>query len=114
MPRNLSKKDKEILTKLAPELTDGLCADSGHEYFSILPPVSNHFARDDRDFLERIGRLSREDLEYLAGLVLNGGESIGCVRPEHIVLFAEQVATILSLDLAEKIIEVYRSEGECE
>jgi hypothetical protein len=114
MPRNLNQKDRQILAKLAPELTKELCPGSGHEFFSILPPVSNHGATDNRDFMERIKRLSAEELDYLSFLILDGSESIGCVRPEHIVLFAEQVAEILSLDTAVKIIEIYQSEEGCE
>jgi hypothetical protein len=113
MARILSEKDQMILKKLAPELADPLCPGSGHEFSSILPPVSNHFSISDRDFLERIRRLTREELEYLTGLVMNGTESIGCVRPEHIVLFAEQVADILSVELAEGIIGKYLDEGTC-
>ena len=113
MPRILSEKDRQILARLAPELADPLCPGSGHEFHSILPPVSNHAATDDRDFLERIERLSRDELEYLADLVLTGEESIECMRPEHVVLFAEQVAENLSLDRAEKIIEKYQAEGSC-
>jgi hypothetical protein len=114
MARTLSERDQEILRKLAPEICDPLCPGSGHEFFSILPPVSNHFAASDEDFLARIRRLSREELEYLAGLVLLGSESVSCVRPEHIVLFAEEVAERLSPGLAERIIGIYAAEGSCE
>jgi hypothetical protein len=114
MSRTLSKKDQVILKKLAPELAPGICPGSGHEYYSILPPVSNHFSVSDRDFLVRINRLSRNELEYLADLILDGSESIGCVRPEHIVLFADQVADVISVDLAERIIGIYAAEGSCD
>jgi hypothetical protein len=113
MARTLSERDQEILKKLAPELCDPLCPGSGHEFFSILPPVSNHFSVSDEDFLARIRRLSPGDLEYLVGLVLDGSESVSCVRPEHIVLFAEEVAETLSPELGERIIRVYASEGSC-
>ena len=88
MARTLSSRDMEILNKLAPELCDPLCPGSGHEFFSILPPVSNHFAADEKDFARRLRNLSREDLEYLVGLILDGSESIGCISPKHIVELA--------------------------
>jgi hypothetical protein len=114
MSRTLSEKDQAILKKLAPELAQEVCPGSGHEYYSILPPVSNHFSDSDQDFLERIKRLSREELKYLADLIMDGRESIGCVRPEHIILFADQVADLLSADLAERIIGIYTTEGSCD
>jgi hypothetical protein len=103
----------EILNKLAPELCDPLCPGSGHEFFSILPPVSNHFAADEKDFAQRLRSLSREDLEYLVGLILDGSESIGCVSPEHIVGLAEYVADTLSFEKAEQIIDLYKNGGPC-
>jgi hypothetical protein len=114
MARKLSEKDEEILRKLAPEICDPLCPGSGHEFFSILPPVSNHFSVSDEDFLARIGRLTPGELEYLVRLVLDRSESVSCVRPEHIVLFAEQVAETLSPELGERIIRIYASEERCE
>jgi len=66
MARTLSERDLAILSLLAPEVTDPLCPGSGHGFFSILPPVSNHFATDDADFLNRIEQLPDEDLTYLA------------------------------------------------
>jgi len=103
----------EILNKLAPELCDPLCPGSGHEFFSILPPVSNHFATDEKDFARRLRYLSCEDLEYLVGLILDGSESIACISPEHIVELAEYVADTLSFEKAEQIIELYKNGGPC-
>jgi len=113
MARTLSSRDMEILMKLAPELCDPLCPGSGHEFFSILPPVSNHVAADEKDFARRLRHLSREDLEYLVGLILDGSESIGCVTPEHIVKFAEYVADTLSFGDAEQIIDIYKNGVPC-
>jgi len=113
MARTLSNRDMEILNKLAPELCDPLCPGSGHEFFSILPPISNHFAADEKDFARRLRYLSREDLEYLVGLILNGSESVGCISPEHIVEFAEYVADTLSFEDAERIIEIYKDDNPC-
>lgn len=113
MARTLSAQDMAILEKLAPELCDPLCPGSGHRFASVLPPVSNHASRDDTDFLRRISRLSPDELAYLAGLILDGGESIGCVRAEHIVLFAELVAEKISGEQAERIISIYASGDAC-
>ena len=52
MPRELDEKDIAILKKLAPECGDLTCSGSGHMFHSILPPVSNHFAEDNNDFIE--------------------------------------------------------------
>jgi hypothetical protein len=113
MARTLSFRDRAILEKLAPELCDPLCPGSGHQFASILPPVSNHAAHDDADFLHRIEQLSPADLTYLTGLIIEGRESISCMRAEHVVLFAEQVAEHISLECAEKIIAIYASDGAC-
>ena len=113
MARTLSFRDRAILEKLAPELCDPLCPGSGHQFASIPPPVSNHASRDDTDFLRRIDRLSPDELAYLAGLIIEGSESISCMRAEHVVLFAEQVAEHISLECAEKIIAIYASDEAC-
>jgi hypothetical protein len=113
MARTLSSRDMDILKKLAPELCDPLCPGSGHEFFSILPPVSNHFAGDEKDFARRLRNLSHEDLEYLVGLILDGSESIGCISPEHIVVLAEYIADTLSYEDAERIIDLYKNGGPC-
>ena len=49
MARELDEKDFAILRKLAPEYSGVLCPESGHEFHSILPPVSNHIAEDEED-----------------------------------------------------------------
>jgi hypothetical protein len=113
MARILSQRDLGILKKLAPELNGPLCPGSGHDFSSILPPVSNHFATSDTDFLDRLERLSEEDLAYLAGLILEGSESIGCMHPEHVVLLADQVARRLSIKTADSIIALYVSGNSC-
>ena len=113
MARTLSQRDLGILKKLAPEVNDPLCPGSGHDFFSILPPVSNHFATSDADFLDRLERLSEDDLDYLAGLILAGAESISCMHPEHVVLLADQVARLLSMKTADSIIALYVSGNSC-
>ena len=114
MPRELSERDREILRRLAPECSDEICSGSGHAFLSILPPVANHFARDAEDFTERIGRLSDEDLGYLADLILDGRESLGCVPPDFVEIFLRRVAERLGNRRAEEIVLHYLEEGECE
>ena len=113
MPRELSERDREILKKLAPECGDETCSGSGHAFLSILPPVANHYARDEADFSERIGRLSDEDLGYLADLILDGRESLACVPPGFIEIFLMRVAERLGNRRAEAIVMHYNDEGEC-
>jgi len=112
MPRELSDRDREILKKLAPECTELICQGSGVPFRSLLPPVANHFARDEADFRERIGRLTDEDLRYLADLVLTGEESLGCVPPDFLEIFLWQVAEHLGNDTAVRIVESAAA-GEC-
>ena len=113
MPRILSGKDVELLHKLAPELNDPVCPGSGHEFHSILPPVSNHFAQDTEDFLRRIRSLSPEEMAYLVGLILDGSESLGCMPPEDVGALLGHVAGTVSQDAARKILALYESGGEC-
>jgi len=113
MARTLSARDMAILEKLAPELCDPLCPGSGHRFASILPPVSNHAARDDADFLRRIEHLSSDDLAYLTDLILDGSESVSCMRAEHVVLLADVVAEKISGEQAERIISIYASGDAC-
>jgi hypothetical protein len=114
MPRELSEKDIVILKKLAPECGDLTCSGSGHMFHSILPPVSNHFAEDADDFLARINRLSDEDLTYLAEMIENGEESMGCLPVEDVDSFVKLVHDRLSEEVAKKVIAAYESGYECE
>jgi len=114
MPRELSEKDIEILKKLAPECGDLTCSGSGHMFHSILPPVSNHFAVDSNDFLERISRLTDGELTYLAGMIQKGEESMGCLPVEDVEAFVQLVHDRLSGEVAQKVISAYESGYECE
>lgn len=113
MPRTLNDRDIEILKKLAPELNDLVCEGSGHEFHSILPPVSNHVARDEQDFVNRIGRLSEEDLSYLAERVIDGSESLGCMPPEDVESLVMLLERRLSKEIAGKVREIYGGGEEC-
>ena len=114
MPRELSDRDREILRRLAPECSDETCSGSGHAFLSILPPVANHFARDDADFSVRLARLPDEDLGYLVDLILDGRESLGCVPPDYIEIFLRRVAERLGNTRAEEVVLHFMEEGECE
>ncbi len=113
MPRTLNERDIGILKKLAPELSDLVCAGSGHEFHSILPPVSNHVVQDEKDFAERIRRLSEEDLAYLAERIIDGSESLGCMPPEDVESLAVLMETRLSTVTAARVREIYGMGEEC-
>jgi hypothetical protein len=111
MPRELSEKDIEILIKLAPECEGLTCSDQFH---SILPPVSNHFSVDERDFAERIGRLTDDELNYITGLILSGEESLGCLPEEDLDSLLTLITERFSREEAKKVIEAFASSGVCE
>lgn len=114
MPRDLSERDITILKKLAPECGDLTCSGSGHAFHSILPPVSNHFAKDDDDFKDRISRLSDEELTYITGLIQTGEESLGCLPVEDIESLVHVIHDRLSKEVAKRVIAAYESGSECE
>ncbi len=114
MPRELNDRDIAILKKLAPECGDLTCSGSGHMFHSILPPVSNHFAADNDDFMERINRLSNEELSYITDLIQRGEESMGCLPVEDAEAFVKIVHDRLSPETAKMVISAYESGYECE
>jgi hypothetical protein len=107
----MNDRDKAILSLLAPEVGDPCCEGSGHEFQSILPPVSNHFARDEQDFRERIARLSNDDLEYLVARILDGSESMGCMPPEDVDSLEALVRERISPDMAKRVRNAYGAQG---
>jgi len=113
MARELSEKDWTLLKTLAPECDAVVCVSSGFVYRSILPPVANHYANDEQDFLERLSRLSNEDLRYLVSLVNDGSESLGCVEPKYAEIFIDFVRNRLGDENAESILRVYEDVDEC-
>lgn len=114
MPREMNTRDWEILKVLAPEYESPTCAGSGHAFQSILPPVSNHFATDERDFEARLRRLSTDDLQYLGDRILDGSESLGCVQEEDIETLITLIGERISHEVAEKVFSYYSSSGACE
>ncbi len=114
MPREMNSRDWEILKVLAPEYESPTCAGSGHAFQSILPPVSNHFATDERDFEERLRRLSTGDLQYLVDHILDGSESLGCVQEEDVETLITLVGERISHEAAQSVFSYYSSSGVCE
>src|SRR5574341_1077013 len=96
MARKLGNPDLMLLKKLAPELTDPTCEHAGHEFRSVLPPVSQHFSRSSEDFRDRLLKLSDEELNYLVDLIFEGMESLHCVRKEHVDALIDVVGMRLS------------------
>lgn len=112
MAREFDEKDFAILRKLAPEYSGSLCPESGHEFHSILPPVSNHIAVDEADFAERVARLSEEDWRYLAGQILSGREDLGCMPEEDIETVLVHIGEAVSGETAERVRRLYHL-SEC-
>jgi hypothetical protein len=103
--RKLNQKDIEILKKLAPEAEKS----TQIEYRSILPPVSMHYAADEEDFESRLKRLSTEDLAYLADRIFDGSECLLCISPEYARVFLAILESNISVEVAERIRELYTS-----
>ena len=112
MTRELDERDFAILRKLAPEYEGILCPESGHEFHSVLPPVSNHIAADEADFAERIGRLSSEDWAYLTEQMLRGRESLSCMPEEDVDAVLVHIKESVSEESAERIRRLYHL-SEC-
>ncbi|MCK8518820.1 hypothetical protein [Methanoculleus sp. 7T] len=112
MAREFDDKDFAILRKLAPEYEGILCPESGHEFHSILPPVSNHISADEADFAERVGRLSGEDWAYLTDLILSGREDLGCMPEEDIDTILIHIGEAVSEEAAEQVRRLYHL-SEC-
>ena len=113
MARELSDKDREILRKLILEFDELISQGIDLEYMNILPPVANHHSKDEKDFGERLKRLSTEDLNYLADLVIDGSESLGCLYPEYADVFFEALKEKLSSETLAQVKEVYESGSGC-
>ncbi len=113
MARELSERDIEIFRILAPEVEELLSMGAQVEFHNILPPVSKHFARDERDFGERIRRLSPDQLAYLAGAIGDGSENLGCMPPEDMEALLDVLREKVSDAAAEKVRAAYESGGEC-
>ncbi len=111
--RELSQKDIELLKKLAPECAGLMCSGSRTPYRSILPPLSNHYSKNEEDFRRRLSLLDPGELDYLISLIKSGEESLGCVPPQYIEVFLEMVEEKLGRQTAEELLEIYAAGHEC-
>jgi hypothetical protein len=111
--RELSTKDIKLLKKLAPECADLMCSGSRAPYRSILPPISNHYSKNEEDFKWRISLLDEGELGYLVALIKSGEESLGCVPPQYIRVFLEMVEEKLGTQTAEELLGIYLAGNEC-
>jgi len=107
MSRELDERDRELFKKLAPEYGGTPCPSSGHEFRSVLAPVSNHIAEDDADFERRIATLSQEDWEYLAVQILKGREDLGCLPEEDVDAILRHIQEKVSGETAGRIRTLY-------
>jgi hypothetical protein len=114
MARDLSERDLQVLFKLVPELEALQKKGIEIEYMNILPPVANHHSRSVEEFEQRLKKLSVEDMQYLADLVLEGTENTGCLYPEFAEVFFVVAGQRLSESVADALREAYESGGECE
>jgi len=113
MARILDEHDIRILRILAPECEELICSGSGVEFRSILPPVANHYSRDEEDFRERIMRLEDGDIVYLLDKMRSGDESLGCIPPEFAEVLATVIATRLGKSEADEVMTIYETMDEC-
>ena len=112
MSRKLGSIDLEILIKLAPELVETTFAHAGHEFRSVLPPVSQHVSTSPGDFRQRLMKLSDDDLSYLVNLIFEGMESLHCVKKEDADALIEVVGARISKVIAAELLELYKFVGD--
>ncbi|MDK2891957.1 hypothetical protein [Methanohalophilus sp.] len=103
MRREFTDRDMEIFNKLAPEAGGNNISSMGHPFPFILRPVSHKFAESAEDFKERLSRLSMEEIEYLADLVMEGTEEIRTLEDEDIDSFFEVVSEKVSAEKVEAL-----------
>jgi len=112
--RELDENDIRILKKLVPELEDMLSSGIDIEYMNVLPPVANHHSKNEKDFRDRLKRLSTEEIKYLVDKVLEGSEGLSCLHPEYAEAFFTVAGRKLSGEVADRLREAYEMGGECE
>ena len=113
MPRVLDEQDLRILKKLAPECEEMICSGSGVEFRSILPPVANHYAKNEDDFRERLNRLDDRDLVYLIEKMRSGEESVACIPPEMAEILVDIVNRRVGKSEAGEVLNIYMTMDEC-
>lgn len=95
--------DKKIFNKLAPENGGTHMSEMGHPYPFILRPISHKIAEDADDFRDRLERLDGEELDYLAGLAMEGKEDIRSLDPEDIDSFFEMLGEKVSQERVKEV-----------
>ncbi len=96
MSRVFNDMDKQIFSKVAPELNGNTISSGGHNYPFILRPLSHKIAESAEDFRERMERLNAEELDYLVKLALEDKEDIHSLEPEDIDTIMELVEQKIS------------------
>jgi hypothetical protein len=107
MVRTLSPQDLDLLKQMAPEFTGEDCSTINAPYKSLFPPVANHYATSADDFLQRIARLSSDDLQYLVSLIYSGEESLHCLSLEYFCMLQNHVKETLGSSHATRITAIY-------
>ncbi|MFW5986834.1 MAG: hypothetical protein ACOCPU_01295 [Methanohalophilus sp.] len=87
MGREFTDRDMDIFNKLAPEAGGNNISQMGHPYPFILRPISHRFAESGEDFRNRLEKLDREDMEYLANLAIEGKEDVRGLEDEDMDSF---------------------------
>ena len=96
MLREFTDKEVEIFNKLAPEAGGSMNSQMGHPFPFILRPISHKFAESSEDFGERLNRLDKEELDFLANLILEGKEEVRSLDPEDVDALMEIIAEKVS------------------
>jgi hypothetical protein len=103
MARRLTLRDREILTKMVPEL------DLDHfppVFRSILPPVSRRFSSSGSEFKSRLDKLTTSELEYLIDLIFLGEECLTGLEDTCIDILLNKVRETISQKKAEDLTEL--------
>jgi hypothetical protein len=74
--RTLCDLDKKILAKIAPEFQGTTGPAPGHDYKFILLPVSHKLSESSEDFVNRVNRLTDDELIYVIDLIKKGDEDV--------------------------------------
>ncbi|MDR0438897.1 MAG: ATP-binding protein [Methanocalculaceae archaeon] len=113
MARTLSKRDIELLLKLAPECNTLICKGSENAYRSILPPVTNHYVKDVDDFVMRLDRLTDEEFVTLIDMIRDGKEGFCCIPDEYAEILIEQTLRRVGSEAGNELYALYETGIQC-
>lgn len=102
MSHKFSDFDKKIFFKLAPEATS-IVSKAGHEYPFILRPISHVFSKSSLDFQDRIQKLNKEEINYIANLILEDKEELRSLEEEDMISFLNIIESKISKEKKEQI-----------